>query len=133
MSRASLLNLNEPAFAWEHAMSHRNALGVMAPLDRFSAVPYFVDPMLDTNVSAGNWHLNHQQSHDDALANFPQYYSSPNLGLRFGQNLVDTDLSNAGQATWWTFLNHMEHYVAGDSVSLRPLPPPFPQWTWPFW
>ena len=32
MARPSLLSITDPGFVFEHAMAHRNALGVMAPL-----------------------------------------------------------------------------------------------------
>lgn len=96
MARCSLLNfptnpMAQKAWVFEHAMAHRNALGVLTrykgttvnnvttwtvqrPLAGFSVVPYFVDPMAGYQRAAGKYLLNHQQAHDDALRNFPIQY-----------------------------------------------------------
>ena len=134
MSRAVLLNSNDPWFAFDHAMAHRNGLGIMSPLDRFSAIPYFVDPMVGVAEPASIWHLRHQQAHNDALANLPTEFGASTVGLFIGQNLRDYNLDDARLRTWWTFENHMEHYVGGNTISPNVyIPPPAPQWTYPFW
>lgn len=136
MSRASLLNSEEPAFAFEHAMAHRNALGVMSPLPRFSIIPYWLDPMLQTDEPGGFWHHNHQQAHSDAALHLPPEFGSGQRGIELHANLLDYDLSNPDSRTWWTFVNHLEHYVGGNTIlpqSAPQPPPPAPQWTYPFW
>jgi hypothetical protein len=116
-------------------MSHRIALGVMSPLNRFSILPYLIDPMLEnTAIPAGPWNLRHQQAHNDALQNLPTSFGAATVGLFIGQNIRDTDLDDPRQRTWWTFQNHMEHYVGGNTLSpTEQLPPPAPQWVYPFW
>lgn len=183
MAAISLLHypsnpMAQKAWAFEHAMSHRNALGPLTryepktvnnvttwhlreTLSRFSVVPYFIDPMIGADIMAGKYLLNHQQAHSDALNNIPDRYywkyltsilqvPNPNpppptlpqtsikpqtikYGLRIGGNLIDWRLSNKRQRTWWTFQNHMEHYVASQSIAPAPAPKPAPQWTFPFW
>lgn len=183
MARISLLTfptnpMARKAWAFEHAMAHRNALGVLnrykpttvnnvttwkleRALSDFSVVPYFIDPMIGSDIMAGKYLLNHQQAHTDALNNFPDRYywkylttitqvPNPNpppptlphtsikpqsiqYGLRIGANLIDFKLSNQRQRTWWTFQNHMEHYVGANVISPPPAPKPAPQWTFPFW
>lgn len=155
-----LLNPNDAMFAFEHAMAHRELLAVMAPLNRFSVAPYFVDPAMPA-WPANKWQLNHQQAHNDALRDIPSRYfwrffttitNVPNptpppptipvttitpetvtFGLRIGQNLIDNDLNSPRQLTWWTFQNFMEHYVASTTVAPAPSPKPAPQSTFPFW
>lgn len=115
-------------------MAHRNALGVMSPLDRFSIIPYFVDPDLGDNRPASMWNLDHQQAHNDALNNLPSAFGATTVGLRIGQNLVDSNLSDPEQRRWWTFQNHMEHYVGGNTITPNTyFPEPAVQWIWPFW
>lgn len=134
MSRVVLLNSRDPWFAFDHAMAHRNGLGVMAPLDRFSVVPYLLDPMSDISIPGGSWHLDHQQAHNDALANLPSQFGAATVGLHIGGILRDYDLDNTRQRLWWEFQNHQEHYVGGNTIlpSVQ-IPPPAPQWTYPFW
>jgi hypothetical protein len=148
MSLVSILTMTQglgaaETFAFEHAMAHRNYLGQMAPLTRFSVIPYLLDPMIDNpSIAASNWHLNHQQAHNDALTSIPSYYVNPRtgeawpegeteVGLFIGTDLRDTDLNNEGQRKWWLFLNHQEHYVANGVTLPASIDPP-PQ-TFPFW
>jgi hypothetical protein len=134
MARSVLLNSSDPWFPFEHAMAHRNALGIMAPLDRFSAIPYFVEPDLGDNRPASMWNLDHQSAHNDALDNLPSYFGATTVGLRIGQNLIDSNLDDAEQRTWFTFQNHMEHMIGGDTILPNTaFPEPAPQWRWPFW
>ena len=134
MSRVTLLNSNDPSFAFEHAMAHRNAMGVMSPLDRFSVVPYLLDPEQNLAIPGSMWHLDHQQAHNDALTHLPTEFGAPTVGLFIGGILRDYDLDNQAQRTWWTFQNHMEHYVGGNTITPDVyLPPPALQWVYPFW
>lgn len=134
MSRASLLNSNDPTFWFEHAMSHRNALGVISPLTRFSVVPYFLDPPRDLDRPASPWHQNHAQSHADAALNLPEVLGSRTLGVAAWANLLEYRLDDPVGRSWWTFVNHLEHYVAGDTIAVGTTPPPpAPQWVYPFW
>jgi hypothetical protein len=118
-------------FAFEHMMATRNYFVAMAPLDRFSVLPYLLDPfqpMPPDIVAAQNWNLNHQQSHNDALLNLPTYYGAPvEIGLSVGQILLETNFDIPDQVSWWTFQNWMEHYIA-DNVMY-----PDNSWMWPFW
>ena len=123
-------------FAFEHANAHRTLLGGMAPLDRFSALPYFTDQANPRGI----WSLNHQQAHQDALTSLPTWPwtfwgvgGNPPVepvptptGLSFGANLRDTNLTiNPDAVPWWTFVNHQEHYLMQQVL---------PQYlTFPFW
>ena len=137
MSEVSLLYLGSgevarSTFAFEHMMAHRNYWAVMAPLDRFSVIPYILDPLQDVNQPAHRWHLNHQRAHNDALDAVPQAYGATAVGLNIGQILVDSNLDDQEQLSWWLFQNHMEHYIANGTF----LPGPTatsPPWTYPFW
>jgi hypothetical protein len=124
-------NPNNEVFSFEHAMSHRTFFGVMSPLTRFSVLPYFLDPMDGTNLEAGNWHLNHQQAHDDAYSALPQYYSAKPIGIPGGSILVNVDFDNADAVKWWEFTNMVEHQVL--TATILPSPSPNIQWTYPFW
>jgi hypothetical protein len=135
--------------AFEHMMAHRNYFVAMAPLNRFSILPYLLDPIqprLPNVTEAQDWNLHHQQSHDDTLASLPKYYGitdpeeanetgpdPDDVGLSIGQILRDTNFDNPMQVTWWTFQNHMEHYIANNATFPAPQPTPPPWWMWPFW
>lgn len=161
MARATLLTTNDRWFQWEHAMAHRRPLAVIHPLTRFSALPYFIDPEQNTARRASSWHLNHQQAHNNMLQNIQtQYYwapittfveepnpnpppptiivpvvtdATPTIGLRIGQDLIDTSFADERQQRWWQFQNHMEHYVASQKIAPAPAPKPSPQPRFPFW
>jgi hypothetical protein len=116
-------------------MAHRNALGVMSPLPRFSVVPYFIDPAQNIGTPGSKWHLNHQQAHNDALENLPSYFGASTVGLPSGGILRDYNLDDPRQRAWWTFQNWQEHYVGGDAIlpNVQPQPPAIGRWTYPFW
>jgi hypothetical protein len=126
-----LLNADDPMFAFHHAMSHRGALGVMAPLTRWSAVPYLLDPIQNSDVPASMWHTDHQQAHDDAQRALPDYYGATSHGnLAVAGILADYNLSKPDQLRWWTWKNQIDHYIAASTI----LPPSTtPKWTFPFW
>ena len=134
MALPTLLNLDDPTFAFEHAMAHRLYLGLMSPLPRFSVVPYFIDPFTAQRPS-DSWHLNHQQAHNDADNVIPGSYLGPPI-QGFSPNMKDENLADAWNRSWWTFSNHHQHYVESDAMLPQPQtppPPPAPVWTYPFW
>lgn len=90
----------QAAFAFDHDMIHRYYLTRMPPASRV----YLLDPTYDLNMPAGPWHFDHQQAHNDfnSAFNIP----SPRSIVREG------NLSDARNKTWWTFINHQEHYRA---------------------
>lgn len=103
----------QATFAFEHAMAHRTFLGAIAPLHRFSVIPYFIDPQQN---DVPKWKLNHQQAHLDAMPNLPDYWQAETFGLLFMHNLLDYDLDDPEQRAWWTFANNQEHYAAMHSL-----------------
>jgi hypothetical protein len=125
MSNAALLNMDDPWWPFNHAMAHREWLGVMAPLTRFSLVPYFIEPMIASVEAAGPWALRHQQAHNDAMASLPSSFGATTVGLFIGGNLIDTNLGDQGQQKWLEFQNEQEHYVANTAIT--------PPNTYPFW
>jgi hypothetical protein len=135
--------------------STAKAIPPRPPLSQYSVIPYFVDPIAG-GIPAGKYHLNHQQAHNDALRNVPNRYfwqytttsvpqpppnppltfQTPQMveyGLRVGANLIDFNLNNKRQRTWWTFQNHMEHYAMASTTVPAPAPKPAPQAFFPFW
>jgi hypothetical protein len=134
MSTASLLTMPaDPAaramFWFEEAMTHRRQLGAMAPLNRFSVLPYFIDPFRPNTM----WLLTHQQAQNDANTTMPTWSETPpptypgtlNQSVPLTQNLIDVNLNDQRQRAWWTFANHREQLIAMDE-----LPPVL---TFPFW
>jgi hypothetical protein len=135
-------------FAFEHMMATRNYFVAMAPLSRFSLLPYMLDPFpYPKEQEAHPWNLNHQQAHNDALASLPKAFGATDpeeegepvgpdpddIGLSIGQILRDTNFDNARQVKWWTFQNHMEHYIANNATFPETAPTVPPWWRWPFW
>lgn len=97
------------AFTFDHTMQHRLLLGGMSPLDRFSALPYFLDPF----SNAPWYHMNHQKAHNDALETL---FEEASGGIPSNQNMIDTDLDNARKRTWWMHVNKMEHQIASSEL-----------------
>lgn len=130
MTVASLLERgNDPAFAFEHARSHSQFFGLMSPLTRFSVLPYLLDPESDVSTPAGEWNLNHQQAHNDFLLTLPSYFGATRTGIPISQVMVDVNLNDPEQRTWWEFTNLIEHQMGGQTSP----PPGYRGWQFPFW
>ena len=125
MPTVILTNPDDPIFAFEHMMAHRRYMAMMAPLNRFSGLPYLLDPVYDTSIRASMWHLNHQKSHNDFAATLPSNYNTTEVGIPMAEPLMDESLPE--DVTWWTFANHREHYLADQAIL------PLQAGTWPFW
>lgn len=120
MAIVSLLTMQDRAFGWEHANSHRRIMSAMAPLDRFSVIPYYVDPPM---MHAGGWLMDHQTAHNDFRVQLPAifgWWATPTqeYGIASGHNLQDVNLSDQRQALAWTHFNHMDHYIAESLIDL---------------
>lgn len=130
MALASLLVYDgSPTFQFEHAMAHRHLLCALNPLDRFSVVPYLLDPAANVEPPATAWHLNHQQAHNDASQYLPSPYGgTEQYGIPLDQILIDSRLATPGNIAWWTFANHNEHLLAMNAVVLPTTVPVYPSW-----
>lgn len=119
MSLASLLHVpdNAPgraAFSFDHRMAHRTLAPAIPDLSSYSAVPYLLDPIFND----GKWHQLHQSAHQDFIAALPSYFGATVTGLPTSQPLEDTNLANNRKRTWWTFVNHQEHYTAFGTLTV---------------
>ena len=99
-------------------MAHRTLMGALAPLDQFSVVPYSLDPMRNIDVPGSDWHLDHQQAHNDFTTA---------LAIKPPQILLDSNLAQQDDQPWWTFANHLEHYEGQSAVQLATVLT-FPSW-----
>lgn len=146
MPTAILLNIDDPLYDFQHAMSHRLYYAIMSPLTRFSVMPYFITPMPGAMPPATNWRLNHQRAHNDFANHVPADFSASRFGIPAWANLVDTDLNDPGEREWFTFANFQEHYIADGTMqpfptasALTPSTQPPPWWIrtsgakFPFW
>lgn len=149
MPLAILLNPDDPLFEFEHQMAHRQLFAVLEALARFSLLPYQLDsPALDLRVPAGDWNLRHQQAHNDFNRTLPSNYNDGFFlttitpippptpppppfqqagaieGGEFGvlpeHILLEGTGPIAEDRSWWTFVNHLEHYEANNAI--LPLP-----------
>ena len=120
MGTEVLLNPADPVFAFHHAMSHRTYYQAMGPLHQWTILPYLLDPTYALLLPGSEWHLNHQQAHNDFTRTVPSGYENPGVGIPTNQNLLNPDLADARSRAWWTFANHQEHYIADDTM--LPLP-----------
>ena len=121
MTIASLLYRPEDeraktAFNFDHAMAHRAYYQLMAPLHEWTVMPYFIDPAQHVEIPGSMWHLNHQQAHNDFSLALPSDFQQPTTGNPTRQILLDSNLDDPGSLTWWTFINHQEHYIANAIV-----------------
>ena len=109
-------------FQFDHAMSHRRIMGEMAPLTTFSAIPYFIDPL----VNEAAWHMDHQQAHNDFTVTIPVWFGWEVAGtIAPPQNVIDTNLDTPEKKTWWLFANHQTHFTAESVLSTESV---FPFW-----
>jgi hypothetical protein len=133
VSTANLLNLDGPAWEFWEAMEHRRFLGAMAPLTRFTVLPYNLDPIPQKPGPASRfWMHNHQRAQSDAIETiptwgfpgpgFPPYPGTFTVAVPENQNLQDTHMTVPGQRTWFQFANHMEHYIASANLPSALLP-----------
>ena len=148
MPGAILINPDDPLFDFEHMMETRQYFALLRPLAGFSVVPYLLDPAFDPAEPAWVWNLRHQQSHNDFNHDLPSNYNDgyyantvtpvppptpppppyvqayPLEGGSFGipqdQILLEGVGDNPGSRAWWTFANHLEHFIANDAI--LPLP-----------
>ena len=123
MSTAPLLNLDDPMWEFFEAMTHRQFLGAMFPLTRFSVLPYNLDPIpVYPGPAARFWMMNHQKAQTDAMTTIPTWgFAGPGLppypgtldvNVPENQNLQDSHITIPDQRAWFTFINHQEMYVA---------------------
>lgn len=107
-------------FSFEHMMAHRTLQGSMSPMGRFSAAPY---GPLDPGYNTGDWHQDHQQSHNDVQSVFPGIFGGFGFGLTVLATetlsqlapafvMQDYDLESPDAQKWWTFQNHYTHLDA---------------------
>lgn len=134
MAISTLLNVPDGdagrnAFAFDHAMAHRDVMAIMAPLDQWSAMPYFIEPTDWKASPANDWNLDHQQAHNDYASYLPAYSAASVAGFTWQHILVDSNLADQASLQWWTFLNHQDHFLANSIV----LPLPFALATVPWW
>jgi hypothetical protein len=127
--------MQEETFSFEHAMAHRGLMGSMSPLDRFSVVPYILDP----GKNNGDWHQDHQQSHNDFQGVLPGFLGGLGFNFPGGSHLhplppppasntlsqlgptifvQDYELSSKYEREWWTFQNHYAHLNATSVQNL---------------
>jgi hypothetical protein len=123
--------VGKKAFAFEHAMAHRQVLSVMAPLSQWSGIPYFIDPTHWDARPADMWNLNHQKAHNDFNHQLPPYFAAAvnTRGIPTHQILIDTGIGHKESLPWWTFANHREHHTANLAI----LPYPGALATVPWW
>jgi hypothetical protein len=77
MPLATLLNPDDPLYAFEHMMQHRQYFAVMSQsLSQFSILPYLLDPVFDQQQPASPWNLRHQQAHNDFNGDLPSNYEN---------------------------------------------------------
>lgn len=74
MALATLLNPDDPLYAFEHMMQHREYFAVMSKLNNFNLLPYLLDPITDIDQPYWPWNQRHQQAHDDFNIDLPSTY-----------------------------------------------------------
>lgn len=106
MALVSLLTLptnvrGAQGFVFDHDQEHRSMLDALQP---GVAQPTLIDPapIEQTSRRAGNWHFDHQTGHDQ--------FSFAIFGFRIPQNMADASFADKSSLSWWTFVNHQEHY-----------------------
>jgi hypothetical protein len=140
--------MQEETFGFEHQQAHRQLWASMAPLVRFSVLPYILYP--DPN-NYGDWHLDHEQATRDAAVTLPGTFGGIGFlnlengrippGYRFPDipepqtgtisslnpvfDIQDYDLDIESQREWWTFQNHYWHLDAQSILNSETFVYPF--------
>ena len=101
MSIATLLNLNDPNYAFDHDQMHRAMANATPPSGLFP----ILDPIQDINVPNGWWDVNHAQAHQDFASAFP--------AINWPSNVAITDVAlSTGPSEWWALSNRTLHNLA---------------------
>jgi len=109
MTVATLMNINDPSFNFDHRIAHEAMLIDEVGSVNFSGIPYWLDPVFgDTAVPSGWENTLHAQAHADFLSLFP----APNGGSGM-PSLNDVTLNDETSA-WWQFSNFQLHYTASQ-------------------
>jgi hypothetical protein len=126
-----LLNSKDPIFDWAHRMQHELYFRYMPDPRQFSGLPYELDPAYQQNVPFGPWHWPHQQAHNDFNEVLPpnDFFDPTVLPIPtriFQTNILgEANKDKQESWTWWTFVNHQEHYIADNSIQpLNRVAPP---------
>jgi hypothetical protein len=146
MPGATLLNHDDPIFAFEHMMQHRQYFAVMRPLDGFTILPYLLDPTHNPDHPAWNWNQKHQQAHDDFNATIPSNSNNgytltsvvppviTALGTSFGDTalalfgvsggtiIIGSTVSGPGVSPGTTIVAQVSGPPGGDGAYLTNLP-----------
>lgn len=87
-------------FTFDHDQLHRDMSTAIAPND----LPRLLDPttVQDAATRAGYWNFTHQNAHDN--------FNLAIFGVEFNQQLADSNLTQSESLTFWTFVNHAEHF-----------------------
>ena len=127
--------MQEETFGFEHEQAHRGLWASMAPLNRFSVLPYILYPGASNR---GDWHLDHEWAHRDFQMTLPGTFGGigflnlvdgiippgfvfPDIPavqtgtisqLAPSYNIEDYNLTSWAQREWWTFQNHLAHLDA---------------------
>lgn len=112
MPLVTLINMDDPMWAFEEAMGHRLLLGGMSPLDRFSALPYF----LEFQVGLPMWRLNQQTAQDDAITTLGA------VAIPAPQPVMDNRFETPDQRAWFSLTNEMETRIAASLLPRPTLP-----------
>ena len=108
MSIATLLNIADPTFSWEHDQMHRTML---AAEGNSSALTAILDPITDIEVPAGSWNSDHAQAHADFATAFPAIYWPSTAPI------VDINLAQ-GPTEFWAFQNKNLHDLSESTLAL---------------
>ena len=159
MSIVALLNSNDPMFEFEHMMAHREYFAVMRPLYQFNVLPYLLDPST-AQSPADDWNNRHRTAHDDFNSNLPSNFNNGytittvtpvppptpphppyqqataidgagTFGIQAPGILLEGRGSTPEQQSWWTFVNHQQHYEANNAILPLPTTSPMTAGTGP--
>lgn len=106
MALASLLTLptnvrGAAGFVFDHDQEHRSMLAALDTRTR----PPVLDPapFHQTSERAGPWHNDHQIAHDN--------FNLAIFGNQLPQSMADATFADKSSLSWWTFVNHREHFL----------------------
>lgn len=109
MSVATLLNPQDPWFAFDHDQMHRRMIGAQGSPGVFKTT--ILDPLSDPNVPAGFWNGDHSVAHANFASAFSAVYWPSTV------HIVDISLTQE-TSPWWELSNKSLHDLANSVLPI---------------
>ena len=107
MSIATLLNSDDPHFAFDHDQMHRQMIAAQGSPGVYKST--ILDPISDPATPAGFWNGDHTTAHQNFNLSFSSIYWPSTV------HIVDIDLTQE-HSQWWELSNRSLHNLAATQL-----------------